>query len=485
MQNNKYDIIIIGAGIVGCLIARFLSKYKKKILLIEKQIDIGMNTSSANSAIIHSGYDPKPDTKKALLNVKGNKIWHEIAPELGIPFKKTGSFVVAIGTDEFKKLFELFDRGIANGVPGLKILNRDELFKKEPLINPDATGALFAPTAAVIDPFTATLAAAENAKTNGVEFLFETSFLDFIYENKKIIGIITNKGNFYSNWVINSAGLYSDEIAHKANTLLDVSIIPRKGEYIIFDSSKFFINNVLFPIPSENSKGCLISTTTHGNVMIGPNARLAKNKEDTETTKEGMEEIIKNAKKLIPSIDEKNSIATFAGVRSTPSTSEKDFIIEIPKNVYGLINLCGIESPGFASAPAIALYVIELLKDVGEKLEEKREFNPIRKPFVHFHLLSYKEREELIKKNPAYGRIVCRCEEVTEGEIIDAIHSPIPATTYDGIKRRTWLGTGRCQGAFDYPRVIKILARELNLPEEKITKKGIGSEIIFRKTKDY
>lgn len=485
MQKNKYDIIIIGSGIVGSLIARFLSQYEKEILVIEKEIDIGMCPSSANSAIIHAGFDPKPGTKKAEFNVEGNKIWHNLVYELSIPFKKTGSYVVAIGDDEFPKLLTLYEQGVANGVPGLKVLKKDEILQKEPVLNKNVSGALFAPSAMVIDPFAATLAAAENAKINGVDFLFETEFKEAIIDGNKVKGIKTNNGIFYCDFVINSAGLFSDEVAHKFGTLNNFSITPRKGEYVIFDASSFSINNVLFPVPTEQSKGILVSTTTHGNVMIGPNAKTAEDKNDTATTKEGLDEVIAGAKKLIPSIDEKNSIATFAGLRATGNTHNRDFIIEVSKEVKGLINLCGIESPGFASAPAIALYVIELLKNEGLKLSLKKSFNPIRKPNLHFHLLSYKEKSDLIKKNPLYGRIVCRCEEVTEGEIVDAIHSIIPAKTYDGIKRRTWLGTGRCQGAFDYPRVIKILSRELSLPEEKITKKGRGSEIIFRKTKDY
>ena len=452
MNKNKYDLIIIGSGIVGSLIARFLSQYNIKILVIEKEIDIGMCPSSANSAIIHAGYDPRPGTKKAKFNVEGNKIWHTLVHELNIPFKKTGSYVVAINDEEFKKLFTLYEQGIANGVPRLKLLNKDEILKREPVLNKNTTGSLFAETAMVIDPFAATLAAAENAKINGVDFLFETEFKDAIIENKKVKGIITNRGKFYCNWVINSAGLFSDEVAHKFGVLMDFLITPRKGEYIIFDSSAFSINNVLFPVPSQQTKGILISTTTHGNVMIGPNAKTSEHKNDTATTKEGLDEVIKGAKKLIPSLDEKNSIATFAGIRATGNAKDRDFIVEVSKEIKGLINLCGIESPGFASAPAIALYVIELLKNEGVKFFLKKNFNPVRKATLHFHLLSYKEKADLIKKNHLYGRIVCRCEEVTEGEIVDAIHSPIPAKTYDGIKRRTWLGTGRCQGTFNTRR---------------------------------
>ncbi len=474
---NTYDIIIIGSGIVGSLTARALSRYDLKVLVIEKEIDVGMCPSSANSAVIHAGYDPKPGTVKAEMNALGNKLWHEIAPELGIEHRETGSMVVAIGENELPVLNELYERGIKNKIPELRILSKEEVKLREPLINPDISGALWAPTAMVIDPFGAVLAAAENAVTNGVKYSFETEFQDFIFEGGRITGIKTNKGDFFCRCVINSAGLYADEVAHKAGVRKDYKITPRKGSYMIFDPARFVINNVLFPVPSDKGKGILVSTTTHGNVLIGPNNEPCENKEDSASTASGLNEVARGAKKLIPSIDEKNCIAIYAGIRAT-GTGDRDFIIETPKEVSGLINLCGIESPGFASAPAIALRVIELLKETGIKFNENPKFNPVRRPKLHFHKLSYREKEELIKSNPAYGRIVCRCEEVTEGEIIDAINSPVPARTYDGIKRRTWLGTGRCQGSFDIPRVIQILSRELKIKPEEVTKKGKGSELL-------
>ncbi len=482
-MNNKFDFIIIGSGIVGSLVARELSRYECSVLVIEKEIDVGMCPSSANSAIIHAGYDPKPGTLKAKMNAEGNRLWHEFAPELGVQFKETGSYVVAVGPDELPAINLLYEQGVKNSIPGIAVIGREEMLKREPLINPMVSGALWSPSAAVIDPFGAVLAAAENAVVNGVKYLFETRFLGFIFNGTRITGITTSKGDFFCDWAINSAGLFSDEVAHKAGVKEGFQIIPRKGSYIIFDAAKFSINNVLFQVPSALGKGVLVSTTTHGNVMIGPDSQLSENKEDSSTTREGLLSIEAGAKKLVPSIDVRNSIVTYSGIRAT-GNGDKDFIIETAKEVQGLINLLGIDSPGFVSAPAIAKRAVELLKEAGVKLKDKETFNPIRKPFPHFHLMSHKEKAELINKNPAYGRIICRCEEVTEGEILDAIHSPIPARTYDSIKRRTWLGTGRCQGAFDYPRVIQILARELKIPETEVTKKGKGSELVFRRTKE-
>ncbi|MBN2754360.1 MAG: NAD(P)/FAD-dependent oxidoreductase [Candidatus Goldbacteria bacterium] len=481
-MKTNYDVIIIGSGIVGSLIARYLSRYELSILVIEKQADVGMCPSSANSAIIHAGYDPKPGSVKAVMNAEGNKIWHTLAPELGIMHKETGSCVAAIGEEELPALDELLENGRANKIPGLEIINGKDFIKQEPLINPLVSGVLWAPTAMVIDPFGAVLAAAENAVTNGAQYLFETEFTDFIFQDSKITGIKTNKGGFSCRWAINAAGLYSDEAAHKAGIRKDFKIIPRKGGYLVFDAAKFQINNVLFPVPSGLGKGTLVSVTTHANILIGPDNEPASDKEDTSTTDSGMAAIISGAKKLIPSIDERNAIAMYEGIRAKGS-GDRDFIIERPESVNGFINICGIESPGFASAPAIALKAIELMKEGGENFKEKKSWNPVRKPFPHFHRMSMEEKAQLVKQNPAYGRIVCRCEEVTEGEIIDAIHSPVPARTYDGIKRRTWLGTGRCQGAFDYPRVIQILARELGIDETEITKKGKGSNLVFRRTK--
>jgi glycerol-3-phosphate dehydrogenase len=311
-----------------------------------------------------------------------------------------------------------------------------------------------------------------------------TEFYDFIFEKNKIIGIKTNKGDILSNWVINCSGLYSDDVMHKANIKPDFKIKPTRGEYFIFDAAKVTLNTVLYPTPTEKGKGTLVSTTTHGNVMVGPNAEVIEDRENAATTKEGLEKIIMNAKKLVPSLNIKDVIAQFAGIRAKGNEGYKDFIIEIPNEIQGLLNLGAIDSPGLASAPAIAEHVINLLKANNESLIEKKEWNPKRSSRPCFKKLSHLERMELVKKNPKYGKVICRCEEVTEGEIIDAINSKINATTYDAIKRRTWMGTGRCQGAFDYHRVIEILSRELKIPETEVTKKSRDSKFIFKKTKE-
>ena len=491
---QTYDVIIIGAGIVGSMVARFLSKYKLDILLIDKDSDIGMGTSSANSAAVHAGYNAVPGSNKAITNTMAVDMWPQLSKELGIPYERCGDYVVAVHEDDLEMLELLLARGRENGVPGLEIISGDEMRRREPLIRPDTIGALWAPTGGISDPFTATVAAAENAVMNGVTVMLNTAFEDFLMDCNTITGIRTNQGDFECRWVVNAAGLYADEVMHKAGVRPDFVIRPRRGEYLILDKADFKLtqNTILFPTPSSRGKGILVASTLHGNVIVGPNANFVDDKTDKDMTREGVEEIWDGGKKLVPSVNRKHIIAEFAGLRATGNAASpnpeidynQDFIIEIPKEVHGLVNLGGIESPGFSASPAIAVKVVELLIEAGEDLVEKPDWNPVREAPPVFRHLDKHQQAELIAKEPAYGRIVCRCETVTEGEIRAAIHSPIPATTYDAIKRRTWLGTGRCQGGFDMPRVVHILSEELGIPPEEVTKKGDGSPLLYRRTKD-
>mgnify|MGYP001039077830 CR=1 FL=1 len=488
----SYDVIIIGGGVVGCMVARFLSRYQLKILLIEKESDIGSATSAANTGLVHAGYNAIPGSLKAKMNIIANPMWDKLASELQFPYERCGDYVVAIGKNELHRLNKLMERGKENGVPGLQIISGEEMRKREPGINPKVSGAIFASTGGMCDPFGITLAAAENAVMNGVKLILETAFEDFLMKGKRIIGVHTNRGDFYCKWVINAAGLFADEVMHKVGVRPEFKITPRKGEYFILDRAEFSVNNILFPIPTDISKGILVTTSIHGNTILGPNAQNINDKEDRSNTQPGMQDVFEGAKKLIPSINPKHIISIFAGLRAggnapceTPGVNyQHDFIIEIPDEVQGLVNLGGIESPGLTSSPAIANQVIELLKDAGEQLKEKQDWNPIRPARPCFRHLSQHERQALIEKDMRYGRIICRCENVTEGEIVAEIHSLIPAHTYDAIKRRTWLGTGRCQGGFDTPRVTEILARELGISQLEVSKKGKGSEFLQRPTKD-
>jgi glycerol-3-phosphate dehydrogenase len=491
---KKYDVIIIGAGVVGSMVARFLSKYNLDILLIEKEVDVGMGASASNSALIHAGYNALPETNKAITNVMAVDMWPKLSKELGIPYERCGDYVVAVSDADMETLEVLLERGKINGVPGMEIIDGEEMRHREPLIRPDTVGALWVPTAGICDPFAATVAAAENAVMNGVDLQLNTAFQDFILEEDRITGVRTNKGDFYCRWVVNAAGLYADEVMHKAGIRPTFKIQPRRGEYVILDKANFQLTQttILFPTPSDKGKGIIVAGTLHGNVIVGPNANFVDSKENKDVTKAGLDEIWAGGSKLVPSIKRKDIIAEFSGLRATGNAPtpnpeidyNQDFIIEIPDKVNGLVNLGGIESPGFSAAPGLALKVIELLEGAGEILLEKTDWNPVRNPRPVFRHLSREEQAKLIAKDPAYGRIVCRCEMVTEGEIIAEIHAPIPADTYDAIKRRTWLGTGRCQGGFDLPRMVDILSKELGISPEAITKKGKGSEFLHRQTKD-
>jgi glycerol-3-phosphate dehydrogenase len=486
-----YDVIIIGGGVIGCMAARFLSRYQLKILLIEKRSDIGSVTSAANTALIHPGYDPVEGSLKAAMNVAANPHWTQLAQELQFSFDRCGDYVVAIGEDELPKLDALIERGRRNGVPGMSLISAEEMRRREPLINPAVSGALFAETGGMCDPFGVTLAAAEHAVLNGVEIRTSTECQDFIIENNRIIGIRTNQGDFSCRWAINAAGLYSDLIMHKAGVRPEFKITPRKGEYLILDRAEFELQSVYFPVPSNVSKGILATATVHGNTILGPTAREQDDREDNANTAVGLEAVLSGGTKLIPDINTRHVIAMFAGLRAagnapceTPGVDyQHDFIVEMPAQVRGFINIGGIESPGLTSSPAIALHVIDLLRDAGEKLSEKKEWNPNRPARPVFRHMNDAQRKQLIEKDPRYGRIVCRCENVTEGEIVAEIHAPVPATTYDALKRRTWLGTGRCQGGFDITRVTDILARELGVPPLSISKKGEQSELLERPTK--
>jgi len=490
---EKYDAIIIGGGVVGCMVARWLSRYEMKVLLIEKCSDIGTATSSANTAIVHAGYDPLPGTLKARMNVEGNKMWDQLAGELNFAFERRGDYVVATTDEEFETVKTLMKQGEDNGVPGMILLSGEEVKSREPEITPNVTGALWASTGGICDPFAVTVAAAENAVMNGVKVMLDTAFEDFVMEGKRIVGVKTNKGTFGCRWAINSAGLYSDEVMHKAGVRPEFVIKPRVGEYFVLDRAEITINNVLFPTPTSKGKGILVTTTVHGNTIIGPNSVLKDDKELKAVTREGLNEIWDGALKLVPCLADKRRcvIAVFAGNRPLGNAPCKnpavkynsDFIIEIPEEVQGFVNLGGIESPGLTSAPAIAEEVVKLLKEAGEPMQEKADWNPIRIPRIHFRDLERRDQEKLVEKDPRYGRVICRCENVTEGDIIAEIHAPIPATNYDAIKRRTWCGTGRCQGGFDMPRVVAILAKEMGVSPLEISKKGDESKFLQRPTK--
>ena len=470
-----YDIAIIGSGITGCFIARQLSRYRLDIVLVEKNSDVADETTKANSGIVHSGYDAYPGTLKAALNRLGNEKFESVCCELDVAFKRTGSLTIATNEDELPVLKKLYERGLKNGIQQLSLIDRDETRRLEPNINQQVCGALLSHTAGIVDPFGLAIALAENAVDNGVQLKLETEVVairhkDGFYE------LISNNGVFAARYVINCAGVHSDRI----NEMLcpaDFKIHPKKGEYIVFDKQcGSYVNHVIFQCPSERGKGVLITPTAHGNLIIGPNSESVNDREDVSTTSSGLEEILAAASKSIERIPLNMAITNFAGLRA--SSDRHDFIIEEHKSHKGFINVAGIESPGLTASPAIADYVLNILKQSGLNLIEKDDFNPQRRPMVNFIALSENQKKTMIDKDERFGRVICRCESITEGEIVDAIHRNAGARSVDGVKRRVRAGMGRCQGGFCSPRVMEILARELKTKQTEILKDGKGSYII-------
>lgn len=474
-----YDVAIVGAGVVGGLIARELSRFQIKVALLEKYNDVAMGTTKANSAIVHGGFDAQNGTLKAKLNVEGTAMMPEVCEKLSVPFKKNGSVVVAFSEKEMEHIKILYERGIKNGVPELSIIDRDELRRIEPNISDEAVGALLSKSAGIVCPYELTIAAVENAVTNGVE-LIRNCEVKAIDENDNGYVISTTAGTINAKYIINAAGNFSDELAQMVGDN-SIELVPRKGEYYVLDKSVGNLaNHTIFQCPNEMGKGILVTPTVDGNLLIGPTALNIEDKDDTTTTPEGLREAVQKALKSVPIVSIRNAITSFAGVRAHPVND--DFIIGWCPTSANFINVAGIESPGLSSAPAVAVFVREILEEK-LALTEKENYTDTRETPVRFRHLSDEERVELIKKNPAYGRIICRCETITEGEIIDAIRAPGGARDVDGVKRRTRAGMGRCQGGFCGSKVVEILARELGVSMSEITKFGGDSKIIYERTK--
>ena len=475
----NYDVAVVGAGVIGSLIARELCRYNIKVALVEKNNDMATGTSKANSAIVHAGFDAKPGTLKAKLNVEGTALMPELCKTLGVPFKPIGSLVVAFSDEEVETLGELLERGKANGVPDLEIYDATKLREVEPFISENAKAALWAPTAGIVCPYELTIAAAENAVVNGADFIrnFEVKKSGF---DGNEFSVLNGENEFKTKYIINAAGVYCDEIAALIG---DTSIhtIPRKGEYMLCDKSVGHLaKHTIFQCPSKMGKGVLVTPTVDGNLLIGPSALDIEDKEDFATTAAALSGILETAKKSVPSLTTREVITSFAGLRA--HCTRDDFIIEPSEKNSRFINVAGIESPGLSSAPAIAEYVRDIILK-SASFEEKADFNPVREEPVRFRHMTNEERKALIEKNPVYGQIICRCETITEGEILDAIHAPAGARDVDGVKRRTRAGMGRCQGGFCGSKVVEILARELGVEINEITKFGGNSKILYERTK--
>ena len=472
------DVVVIGGGIVGTAILRELSKYDLKCVLVEKEPDVALGTTKANSAILHAGFDAPTGSLKAITNVRGNKLYHELEHELDLDIKWTGSLVAATTDEEMQTLQELMARGRKNGVEGLQILSHDEVVEQEPNLT-NVKGALWAPSAGVCWPFGAAIAFAECAVQNGAEVIRDCKVLGFVKEDGKITGVETSKGVIAAKYVVNAAGIYADEIAKLAGDDT-FTITPRKGEYILFDKTacNSLVYGVVFPCPTKKSKGILVCTTTHGNTFIGPNANEQESKEDLAVTTNGMNEIMASARKLIPNLPMGAAITEFAGLRAVSSTG--DFILGPSDKVENLYNAAGMQSPGLTAAPAVGELIAKEIARVSGAAA-KTDFKaalPKKKSFVR---MTPAEQAAKIAEDKLYGRVICRCETVTEGEIVEAIKSPVGARTVDGVKRRTRAGMGRCQGGFCGPRVTQILARELGISIPEVLKERADSNMFYEK----
>lgn len=449
------DVVIIGAGVSGAFIARKLARYELNIALFERETDVGNVTSNANSAIVHSGYDPVPHTLKALLNVRGNAMFDTIADELDVHFNRCGSLTVAVSDEQMSMLNDLVKRSEENGVP-VKLLTAEEVIKMEPHINKEVKGALLAPTAGVIDPFNLVVHCVENAVDNGVELHLSEPVID-IKDNGDYFVIKTNKGEYQSKVVINAAGLYSDKIASMIEDI-DWKLIPRKGEYFVLDHYDVgLVNHTIFPLPSAKGKGVLVSMTSSNNYIVGPSSEPIDDVEDFATDSYTLGEIRRQATELVPDIPFNQVIRVFSGIRPTPTTH--DFIIQPAKSNKRFINVAGIESPGLVSSPAIAEYVFENYVSKLFDLVEKKNFNPRVKKYHRLNDMTLEERNAMIKENPEYGKIICNCETVSLGEIKELLTRSVPPTTVKGVKRRCRAGFGKCQGGFCSPLVTLILAK--------------------------
>jgi len=475
-----YDIIIIGGGVIGCCIARTLSKYDLKVALLEKEADIASGTTKANSGVVHAGYASPREYVKRDMCIKGNKLYTQAAEELNFPFQRIGSFVVALEDSQIKKLEEERKLATQDGVPGLElILDKEKIKYMEPNLTDEAVGVLHAPSAGIVSPYEMTYALAENAAMNGVKF-FRNQKVRRIKHQNYVFVIKTKTDEFKSNNVINAAGLYGLKIS-KMVGLDYFKLMPRKGEYILFDRNAMHLNKILFPTPTKVSKGILVCPTVSGNTFVGPNALNITDKKDIATTEAGLKEILEGGNKLVPNMPVRASIRNFAGLRAIPGTY--DFIID-STDVYGFINVVGILSPGLTSCYAIAERVVEFLELLGANTKIKEDYNPMRPKPERFKDFTKEELDRKIKEDPAWGRIICRCENIPEKEILNAIHAPVGATTVDGVKFRCRPGMGRCQGGFCRPRVIEILSRELNIPYEDVLKRGEDTNFLVAKTKE-
>lgn len=472
----KTDIVIIGAGAVGSALARELSKYQLDVTVIEKNEDVGGDSSKSNSAIIHTGYDAAPGTLESQLVVAANPMYDKLTKDLDIPFSRIGAILPAFNDEQFEKLPALKHKAMMNRVYDVEYKTGAELLEMEPELNPEVKGGLYIPRESIIDPFLLVIAMAENAADNGVHFMLGTKVTGIDVEDGVVRGVKTDKGDtIQAKYVINAAGLYCDEIASYVGKDA-YYVTPRKGQFYILDKkTSCRVNTIVLPIPTKITKGKLICPTIHGNILVGPTAEDLQDKTDKRTTAEGLESIANDIRKMVPGVVLRDTITQYCGLRA--QRNPEGLNIDMYDDLGGYVNISGVRSTGLTGSVAIAKYVTDMLLEAGLKAEFKTNFIATRKGTPHFASLSDDEKNELIAKDPRYGNIICRCETITEGQICDAIHRTLGARSVDGVKRRLRAGMGRCQGGFCGPKVVEILARELGISIADVCKNNPGSEM--------
>ena len=472
-----YDVAILGCGVIGASLAYTLSRYDLRILILEKENDIAMGTTKANSAIVHAGYDPEPGTLMAKLNVRGSAMMEQLCADLSVEYKRIGSLVLAFNAQDDETIKKLYKNGVENGVPGLELLTAARAREMEPALAPEVTSALYAPSAAIIDPWGLCIAEAETAVRNGADIKLRCA-VTAIEETPDFCRISAGGETYEARFVVNCAGVSAEEI-FRMTAEPKFRTLPNRGAYYLLDkSSGSLVSHVIFQCPSPAGKGVLIAPTVHGNLIVGPNAEEVHSAQDKAVTAAALDTVASVSKKSVPSIDLRQSIRNFAGVRANTTMSDFYLASSSPR----ILHAAGIKSPGLSAAPAIAEHLTGLLEDMGLALSPREGFDGTRR-VNRFRHLSAEGKATLVRENPLYGRVICRCETITEGEIVDAIHSPIPPCSIDGIKRRAGAGMGRCQGGFCGPRVLEILSRELGISPKDILQDQDGTILITGETK--
>ena len=477
----KTDVVVIGAGAVGCAVARELSKYEVDVIVVDKNEDVGGDASKSNSAIIHTGYDAAPGTLESQLVVAANPMYDEIARDLDVPFARIGAILPAITDEQYAKLPEIKEKAFRNHVYDVEFKTGEELLAMEPNLNPEVKGGLYIPRESIIDPFILVQAYAENACANGVRFLLNTKVTGITTAGGAVRSVQTTGETIETRWVINCAGLHCDDVAEMVGKA-DYKVVARKGQFFILDkNTSCQVEHIVLPIPTKVTKGKLMCPTIHGNMLVGPTAEDQDSKTDKSTSAEGLASITADVKNLVPNVNVRDTITQYSGLR--PNRNPEGLHFDIWDDLEGFVNLSGVRSTGLTLSVSMGKYVVEQMQYHGAGLTFKKNFISKRKGIVKFHACSLEEQEALIRENPLYGNVICRCETITEAEILDAIHRPLGARSVDAVKRRVRAGMGRCQGGFCGPKVIEILARELGCDPTEINKNNAGSYMVTGTTR--